>query len=519
MHKGLLVSDFLRRAVELSPEVEIIYGDKKQTYKETYKRVLRLSNGLLSIGIKKGNVIGVADWNTIKFVELLYAASAIRAVVYPVNIRLPPEQAVQTIRFAGVQRLFLSKDFISLSKQFDTKENIVALDNSDAKWSYEDIITNASSSEPEIKVSGEDPYSILFTSGTTGQPKAVMYTNEKVVQGALSIVYQLGLYDTPAKLSSKDIIMPLIPFYHIWSWGSVFHAPYLGAKYVLSGRFDPQSAVDIMIREKVTWVNAVPTMMQMLLAQKESSSLRGMKALVGGMAIPYNMAKAMSDSGIKFSTIYGGTDMLATSISIIPKGFENPESIDYLRATTHPVPFVEVKVVKFDGQEAGNNEMGELHIRSPWLPGGYYKDTEKTQLSYYGEGWFKTGDLALLTVDGGIKIVDRVKDVIKSGGEWIPSSILESIISEVPNTELVAVLGFSDEKWGERPVAVLKAKPGKSILQQDVLNYLKKAVEDGRINKWWIPDRIIFVDEMPLTSTGKVNKLLLREKIQSKGPS
>lgn len=516
MHKGFVVFDFLRRASELSPEVEIVYGDRRQNYRQTHERVLRLSAALVSKGVAKGTVVGVADWNTPRFVELLYAASAIGAVVYPVNIRLPPEQVVWTIKFAGVEWLFLSRDFMPLAKQVDPKVSVVALDADEARWRYDDLITAGVPEGPEIRVNGEDPYSILFTSGTTGLPKAVRYTNEKVVHGALSIVYQLGLYDTPARLGSGDTMMPLIPFYHLWSWGTVFHAPYLGARYVLSGRFDPQGAVQTMVRERVTWTNAVPTMMQMLLAQKEAGGLKGMKALVGGMAIPYNMAKAMSDAGVMFSTIYGGTDMLATSISIVPGGFSVQDRTDYLRATTHAVPFVEVRVVKPDGQEAGTGEMGELHVRAPWLPGEYYKDAKSSEASNAG-GWFRTGDLALLTPEKGIKIVDRVKDVIKSGGEWIPSSVLESIISEVTNTELSAVLGAQDVKWGERPVAVVKVKPGASVSEEEVLGRLRKAADEGRVNKWWIPDRVVFVDEMPLTSTGKINKTLLREKVLSAG--
>lgn len=511
MREDFTVFDILKRAKELSPEVEISYGDSKQTYRQTYERVLGLSNSLLSMGITKGTVVGVADWNTPKFVELLYAAAAIGAVVYPVNIRLPPEQIVRTIKYSGVQWLFLSKDFVALSKNFDSEERIVALDFEDARWRYDDLIINRTSTELEVKVSCDDPYSILFTSGTTGLPKAVKYSHEKVVHGALSIVYQLGLYDTPAKLGSRDAMMPLIPFYHLWAWGTVFHAPFLGARYVLGGRFDPEKAVQTIVKEKVTWINAVPTMMQMLLSQKETDALKGLKVLVGGMAIPYNMAKAMSEAGVKFSTIYGGTDMLATSISIIPTGFAVQDETDYLRETTHAVPFVKVKVIRPDGTAAGVNEMGELYVRAPWLPGGYYQDAEKTESSYV-DGWFRTGDLALLTPEKGIKVVDRVKDVIKSGGEWIPSSILESIISEVPGVELAAVLGTPDEKWGERPVAVVKTKPGKSATQEDVLAQLGKAVDQGRVNRWWIPERVVFVDEMPLTSTGKINKVALREK-------
>ncbi len=514
MREDFTVLDLLKRAKELSPEVEINYGDSKQTYMQTYEKVLGLSNSLLSMGVSKGTVVGVADWNTPKFVELLYATAAIGAVVYPVNIRLPPEQILHTIKHAGVQWLFLSKDFVFLSKNFVSKDRIVALDFDDAHWKYDDLVINRSRKEPEVTIAGEDPYSILFTSGTTGLPKAVRYTHEKVVHGALSIVYQLGLYDTPAKLGSRDVIMPLIPFYHLWAWGTVFHAPFLGAKYVLGGKFDPQKTIQTIAKEKVSWINAVPTMMQMLLSQKETEALKGMKALVGGMAIPYNMAKAMTDAGVRFSTIYGGTDMLATSISIIPTGFAVQDQIDYLRATTHAVPFVQVKVMKPDGTDAKVNEMGELYLRAPWLPGGYYQDHEKTESSYV-DGWFKTGDLALLTPERGIKVVDRVKDVIKSGGEWIPSSFLESIISEIPGVELTAVLGAPDEKWGERPVAVVKPRAGKSVTSEDVLVQLGKAIEQGRVNRWWIPEQVIFVAEIPLTSTGKINKVALREKTLS----
>jgi len=283
----------------------------------------------------------------------------------------------------------------------------------------------------------------------------------------------------------------------------------------LGGKFDPQKTLELIKKEKVTWINAVPTMVHMLLSRSNPDELKGLKMLVGGMPIPINFARKMNDIGIKFSTIYGGTDMLATSISIIPKDIKAEDIIDYLRVTTHPVPFVEAKIVKSDGTIAGPNEIGELYIKAPWLPGEYYKDLEKTKTSYEN-GWFKTGDIALITSEHGIRVLDRVKDVIKSGGEWIPTSILESVISEMPQIDLVAVIGKPDEKWGERPIAIVKLRPSAQISKEEIIQYLRKAADDGRIAKWWIPDEVMVVEDMPLTSTGKINKLSLKEKFTAK---
>ncbi len=511
MHEGYTVFNLLKRAVTIAPDAEIVYDNHRQTYRETYERVIGLANSLISLGISKGTVIGVADFNTHRYAELLFVSSLIGSIIYPINIRLPPEQIVYTIKHADVEWLFLSKDFMMLSKYTKSPEKVIGLDTNETRIVYDDLIAKRFTKEPEIKITGKDPYSILYTSGTTGLPKGVIYSNEKTVLGGLSIVHQLGFYNTPAKLDSNDVILPLIPFYHIWAWGSLFHATFLGVKYVLGGKFDPQKTLELIKKEKVTWINAVPTMVHMLLSQPNSHELKGLKCLVGGMPIPMNLARKMDSIGMKFSTIYGGTDMLAISISIIPKNIKIDDIVDYLRTTTHPVPFVDIKVVKQDRTIAGSNEIGELYVKAPWLPGEYYKDPEKTKSSYE-DGWFRTDDIALYTPENGIRVLDRVKDVIKSGGEWIPTSILESIISEVPQVDMVAVIGKADEKWGERPIAIIKLRPSTQVSQEEIMQHLRKAVNDGRISKWWVPEQIIIVDEIPLTSTGKINKLDLKKK-------
>lgn len=508
---GFTIHSILRRAKTLCPDVKVVWEDKEFTYGEIYSRVVSLANALLSIGVKKGSVIGVADWNSLPMFEIHYAAAMIGAVIYPVNVRLPPEHILHTLKIADVEWLFYSSDFKSLSTLIDKEKTISLSPDCDGRYCYHDLVKNKGVREPEVEISGNDYFSILFTSGTTGLPKAVRYTHEKIIHGALAIVYQLGLYKTPASLHQGDVIMPLIPFYHIHSWGSFIHAPYLCNRYILMGRFMPDKAVELIERYKVTWINAVPTMVYMLIdfaeKAKKLEALRGLKALVGGMPITSGLAKKMDNLGIKFSTIYGGTDMLAISISIV----SSAEDIDTVRLNTHPVPFAEVRIVDPDtGKDVEIGKMGEIWVRTPWLPYEYYKDPVKTRESYVN-GWFRTGDIGMLLPGGALRITDRLKDVIKSGGEWIPTSILEAIISNIPGVELVAVLGKAHERWGERPVAVIKPKEGYSITKEVIYEELSKEVSTGRIPKWWLPDDIIFVNEMPLTSTGKIDKKLLRE--------
>ncbi|MEM3794574.1 MAG: AMP-binding protein [Thermoprotei archaeon] len=492
---NLTVISLLERAKSVFADQTVVYAGEKIRYEELYKRVGRIAFSLKKMGVQKGSVVGVADWNTLRFVELLYACAMLGAVVYPVNIRLPPELVGRTLKQSGCVRVFTSPELLPLlSKSGLSSGSVVVLDST-----YNSMLGGEELGKVDVK--GDDVYSILYTSGTTGAPKGVVYQNWKVVLGGLSIVHQLGLFNARAKLTSEDVVMPLIPFFHLWAWGSAFHTTYLGAKYVLGGRFSAEEAVDVIVREGVTWVNLVPTMMHELLNTPRAGELRGLKALIGGSPVPRGLRELMEKYGIKYSTIYGGTDMLAAAIRL-----EQGDS-----DTLHPVPFVEFSVVKPDGGRAASGEVGELHMRAPWLPDGYHNDPERTRNSFTDDGWFRTGDLAKPSMDGGIQVLDRLGDVIKSGGEWIPPSVLESIISQVEGVASVAVIARRDPKWGERPIAVVKSKGGEAV-RRTIVERLNREVEAGRILKWWVPDDIIFVDDIPLTSVGKIDKRALREK-------
>ncbi|ARM75514.1 AMP-binding protein [Acidianus manzaensis] len=489
----MLTFDYiLRRASFLFPRKEIVDVESKKTYEEVYEESLRLITYLKSLGISKGDVIAILGLNTIKFVELIYSIASMGAIVYPVNIRLPPEQLLYTLnkshsKFLVYDNIF--KDYASLVK---SRTNLQTISFDELKFTED---------KGKALCNAHDNAVILFTSGTTGVPKAVMYTHEKMISGALAILNQLSYYNAPAKLSQNDVMFPHIPIYHILSWGSLIIGPMLGAKLVYEGRFDPKTALTIIEKENVSWISVVPTMMQMLL--DAGLNKKGLKVLIGGSPIPDGLVKKMRELDMHFSAIYGGTDMLAASITIetesILSGRLEPHKV------THPVPMAEFKI-----NSRSRNEPGEILFRAPWIPDGYFEDKEKTLESFTEDGWFKTGDIGYIVEDGGIVILDRLKDIIKSGGEWIPSSILEAAISELPFVSLVAVVAKKDEKWGERPIAFVKLSKDTEGAKEKILDHLKKLAQDGKINNFWIPDDIIIVDNIPLTGTGKIDKKALR---------
>ncbi|MFP3230484.1 MAG: AMP-binding protein [Caldisphaera sp.] len=483
----------LKRASSLFPKQEVIDTIEKKNYKEIYNDSLRLITYLKNNGVKKGDVVSIIGLNSVKFLTLIYAITSMGAIAYPINMRLPPDQLLYTLNKAN------SKYFI-YEKIFKDYADLVKAKRNEQVISFDELKFNMEAAKPESEK--HDEAVILFTSGTTGLPKAVMYSHEKMINGALSILNQLSYYNAPAKLTQNDIMFPQIPIYHILSWGSLIIAPLIGAKLIYGGKFDPKMAVDTIEKERVTWISVVPTMMQMLF--ESGLNKKGLKILIGGSPIPDGLVKKMKDYDMRFSAIYGGTDMLAASITIETEYTSNG-LLEYHKVT-HPVPMAEFKI-----ESRTEKEPGEILFRAPWMPNGYYNDKEKTAESFTQDGWFRTGDIGYIADDGGLVILDRMKDVIKSGGEWIPSSVLETIISELPFVSLVAVISKKDEKWGERPIAIVKLSKETQDAKEKILSHLNKYVNDGKISKFWVPDDIIFVNEIPLTGTGKIDKKALKD--------
>jgi len=384
--------------------------------------------------------------------------------------------------------------------------------------SYDSLLKTAEIfSFPEIDEN--ERATIFYTSGTTGFPKGVTFTHRKLVLHAISLA--LSLRKSPINLSQDDVFLGLVPFFHAHAWVFPYTAIMLGNKLVLPGRYDMKIVLELIKKEGVTIMYMVPSVLYMLISYPDIESyldsIKGLKVIVGGSSLPIGLARKARDLGIRTIGTYG----LSEAGPVVTVSYHNSYAnrIDDERrweienAPGIPLPFMNLRVVDTNGKDLpwDGRSVGEIVIRAPWLTDGYYKDPEKTE-ELWRDGWLHTGDLAVVDPLGYIHIVEREKDAVKSGGEFIQSILLESIISEIPEVNEVAIIGRKDEKWGERPVAFVTLKS--KIDKEKIYSHLNRYVETGRIQKWWIPDDIIFVESMPKTSTNKIDKKILREKLR-----
>lgn len=523
--RNWVIHEVLSSALAANPKGEVVSGNRRFTYEELNARVLRLANQLKKLGITKGTVVGVMDVNSHRYLELQYALSMLGAVIHTLNFRLSANDLLYTIHHAQDEWLFVWEGFASavgeLPKNF---AHWVWLTENDeptevhAGLIYESLIAQGSEIDVDTakKVSEEDPYSIFYTTGTTGRPKGLLYRHRDMLQASLQILHHLSLHLTGAKAQSQDVFMPLIPFFHIHAWGTAFSVPYLGAKLVLPERADAREQLDLIKNEGVTWSNMVPTQMQMLMDEAEKSeSALPLKVLTGGSQLTSGVARRAEHLEIQFSLIYGGSDQLATSISILRNAttWDQTKKREHLATRTYPLPMVEMEIRdELNGQRIipDGKTLGEIWVRSPWLPDGYLGEQERSKATYI-DGWFRSGDLAIAFPDQTFYVVDREKDAIKSGGEWIPSGVLEALISEHPKVDTVAVIAKKNEYWGERPIAVIRSRG--ELTEAEIKDFLEDIVKDRGIPGYWIPDEVILVNELPLTSAGKLNKAILKQNL------
>lgn len=534
--RELVVHEVLQNGLHHGPRAEIVYGGRRLTYEELYGRVLRLAQSLKKQGVGRGTVLGVMDVNSHRYLELHYASSMLGAVLHTVNFRLPPGDLLYCLRHAGVEWMFVWEGFReSVSRVRPLFRNWVWLTEGDGSPepgtpTHEELVSEGRAEVPEeaARVRETDPYSIFYTTGTTGRPKGVLYRHRDMLLASLGILHHLALHPTGAAAGSRDVYMPCIPFFHIHGWGTALFVPYLGAKLVLPGRATPAEQLRLILEEGVTWSNMVPTQLQLLLDAADQAGvgeLKGYKVLTGGSPVPSGLARRARERGIAYSVIYGGSDQLAAAISVVPRGVApgSDEAWEALRTKMLPLAMVEVRLADEEGNPvpADGKSIGEVWVRSPWLPDGYYQDPEGSR-GVYLDGWFRSGDLGVMHPDGTLYVVDRRKDAVKSGGEWIPTGVLEAVLSEHPAVAAVAVIARPDERWGERPLAVVQPRGGlagdeaRARLEASLRAYLAAVVEEGRLARFWIPDGFVFVAELPLTSAGKINKVALRQELAAR---
>ncbi|MGB9815342.1 MAG: long-chain fatty acid--CoA ligase [Thermoplasmata archaeon] len=507
---------------------EIVYQDLRRfTYRQFYDRVRRFSSALLNIGVKPGDRVAVLDWDTHHYMESYFSVPMIGAVLHTVNIRYPPELIFYTMQHAGDKFVIVRDEFLpmieSASQLFDfVKGWIIYSDkNEEIKtrlenhYNYEEILESSEPLDPP-NIDENTEATIFYTSGTTGLPKGVTFTHRKLVLHAQALA--VGLSYSPLNLNERDVFLGLVPMFHVHSWGVPYLVIMTGHKYVLPGRYDVKKILEMIKNEHVTFSHMVPSILYMILTHPEIENyakyLNGWKVVIGGAALPKGLAKMAESFGIITVGAYGMSETcpLLTAATFTEEINSLPieERFDYMISTGRPAIMVNLRVVDSGGKDVpwDGKTIGEIIVRAPWLTDEYYMDPEKTA-ELWKDGWLHTGDLAVVDSRGFIHIVDREKDAVKSGGEFIPSLLLENIISEVPEVGEVAIIGKPDPKWGERPVAFITLK-GK-VDKEKIYSHLNRYVETGRIQKWWIPDDIIFIESMPKTSTNKIDKKELRK--------
>ncbi len=533
----LLIKNILITPIVYAPDQEIVYRDKlRMTYLDLYQRINRLASALTALGVGFDDTIGVMDWDSHRYLECFFAVPMIGSVLHTVNVRLSAEQIVYTVNHAEDTVLLVNEEFIplveSIADQLKTVKKIILLKDGDevpkTKLSltgeYEDLLAKAS---PDFEFPDFDENTmatLFYTTGTTGDPKGVYYSHRQLVLHTFATSMTFSAFTSVVRFQSKDVYMPITPMFHVHAWGNPYLATLMGCKQVYPGRYEPAMLLKLLISEKVTFSHCVPTILHMLVTNPiaKQIDLSNWKVVIGGSALPKGLAKASMDLGIEIVSAYGMSETcpLLTMANLKPKmmDWDLEEKLDVLTKTGLPAPLVNLKVVDSEGKEVPHDgtTTGEIVVRTPWLTQGYFKFPEKSEELWKG-GWLHTGDVANIDSEGYVKITDRVKDVIKTGGEWISSLELESLISRHPSVSEVAVIGVPDAKWGERPVALVVLKPDHTFSEDVLRAYMQSAADKGAISKWAIPDRFYDVQEIPKTSVGKLNKKVIRQQVSEGG--
>lgn len=537
----MLVKTLLAQSLKYEPQREIVYRDLfRMNYGQFNQRVRQLTNVLTGLGVGPGDTVAVLDWDSHRYLECFFGVTSLGAILHTVNVRLSPAQILYTMNHAEDKIVLIHEDFLpilnAIKDQITTVERYVLLSDkvyqdlnaigdvpAGFAGEYEALLRSASP-EYDFPDFDENTWATTFyTTGTTGNPKGVYFSHRQLFMHTMGLLtYIIGYEAMPFK-GSTDVYMPITPMFHVHAWGFPFLAVMMSAKQVYPGRYEPELLLKLLIREGVTLSHCVPTIMNMLVsspaAQHYRDNLSRWKVLIGGSALTKGLAKAAADLGITVSQGYGMSETAPVTAVVYlneaEKHLSADEQLDLRTRAGRVAPFVEMRLMDDEGRFVPHDgrSLGEIVVRAPWTTQGYHNDPDRAAELWRG-GWLHTGDVATITPDYWVQIADRTKDVIKTGGEWVSSLDMEDVLSQVEGVAEAAVVGLPDERWGERPHALIVQKPGYTLTAVSIKAGLQAQVDRGDLHKWYVPDRIVFVPEIPKTSVGKIDKKKIRSEMK-----
>lgn len=519
----LLVKQLWHAPLNTFPDQEIVYRDQQRfNYRELRLRIARLANLLTALGVEAGDTVAVMDWDSHRYLECFYAVPMMQAVLMTANIRLSPEQLLYTLNHSGAKVLLVNSDFAGvlaeIAPRLETVQCVVWITDDDVGYGatpmvvgeYETLLANAA---PEYDFPDFDENTratTFYTTGTTGLPKGVFFSHRQLVLHTLAAMAALASPASGQRFHRGDVYMPITPMFHVHAWGLPYVALQLGVKQVYPGRYAPAQLLRLITVEGVTFSHCVPTILQMMLGDPTSrtTDLSDWKVVIGGSALPAGLAREAAQRGID---VFGGYGMSETcpllAVAQLQFGIDASDATHFRCKAGTPVPLVELRTVDTELRDVEGE--GEVVARAPWLTQGYIRQVEASRDLWRG-GWLHTQDIGFIE-RGYLKITDRIKDVIKTGGEWVSSITVEDLISQHASVAEVAVIGMPDEKWGERPLALVVPRSQAHVEESEIKRFVCTFVDSGMISRFAVPSRVMVVEAIARTSVGKIDKKLLRE--------
>ena len=510
---------------------EIVYRDLvRYDYDTLRQRIGQLASGLHSLGAGQGDTVAVMDWDSHRYLECYFAIPMMGAVIMTVNVRLNHEQILYTLNHARPTVLLINAEFLpileAIRHRLETVRHFVLIRDPDAPHSpapaldteYESLLASHSAQYVFPDFDENTRATTFYTTGTTGLPKGVYFSHRQLVLHTLAEVVALALPARQGRLHRDDVYMPITPMFHVHAWGFPYAATMAGLKQVYPGRYAPDTLLQLQQREGVTFSHCVPTILHMLLTHPSARDmdLRGWKIIIGGSALSKGLASAALARGIDVFSGYGMSEtcpvMTLAHVHTSMLDGDSEDAIDIRTCAGIPLPLVDVRIVDEAMQDvpADGKSAGEIVVRAPWLTQGYLHSADASEQLWAG-GYLHTSDIGLINRRGYLQITDRLKDVIKTGGEWVSSLDVESVISQHAAVSECAVVGVRDAKWGERPLALIVLKSGcVPVTAEDIRRYMMGFVERGVISRFGVPDVIRFVDALEKTSVGKLDKKAMR---------